>query len=441
MKRFAQQFKKQSDKIKLSAEEGFLLREKITTFMEYHPLPVVKDEARTTLKLDNVFKTNRISWKKMTANLGLVAVAFVVTLPVVAEYTVPGDMLYPVKVKINEEVRSTLARTPYEKVEWESERIERRLSEARILAKAGLLTPEVEEAVIDAVEQHRFKADAEIAILRENNNIDDVVLANMTLASLFEVQSTTFKNDTPKEINNTLLTASKIEPRTLAEVLEGESVERARLSEFSDISYDRLMAEIEKQTTRAYERLSSIKNSASDQEVSEINLRLEDIATRIKEAKEKIDASESEELQKALKDLQKLIAFMNDLDVRLAVTVEDIVPMSPTYEERLADFNLKLEELIIEVAALEQIWTETQEQENESDTLKPEVFAEINLYIEKSKEVSKENIKDLITKLPIMQEKIQTLKSELIDSDINEGVEKEDDLKDNTTTTATSSEQ
>ncbi len=418
MKRFAQQFKKQSDKIKLNAEEQFLLREKITTFMEYHPLPAVEGEVRTTVALDNVFKTARVSWKKMTMSFGMVAVAFVITLPAVAEYTVPGDMLYPVKVKINEEVRSTLARTPYEKVEWEAERIERRISEARILAKAGLLTPEVEEAVVDAVEQHRSNASAEIALLRENNNTDDAALANMTLASVFEVQSTTFKVDNDLSVTSTFAaTTSEIAPRTLAGVLEGERAELARLNETSNISYGRLMAEIEKQTTRAYERLSSIKDAVSPQEASDIDRRLNDIATRINEAKEQSEEAGSEELRHALKDTQMLITFMNDIDVRSTVGVEQIVPITPTYEERLAKFNPELEKLVEEVEKLEQVVTKLPEDEAKEEYLLS--LREPKLYIEKAKTVTPKTIKEVSAELPAMQKRVKSLSDILTDAGVS----------------------
>ncbi|MBP9717641.1 MAG: hypothetical protein KBD44_02905 [Candidatus Pacebacteria bacterium] len=433
MKRFAQQFKKQSDKIKLNASEQFLLREQITTFMEYHPLPAVEGEVRTTLSLDNVFKATRVSWKKMSMSLGLVAVAFVITVPAVAEYAVPGDILYPVKVQINEEVRSTLARTPYEKVEWEAQRIERRISEARVLAKAGLLTPEAEEAVADAVSQHRTNANAEIAILQENNNTDEATLANMTLSSVFEVQSTAFQID--NENSATLMsvaTSSEIAPRTLAGVLEGGRAELALVNETNDISYDRLMAEIEKQTTRAYERLASIKNTVSEQETLDINRRLDDILASITEAKDQSAEGDNEQLRQALSDTQKLIAFMNDIDVRASIAVERIVPITLTYEERLAGFTPLLEQFEMEVKKIEAVAGQL----SDEDTASAEILVsieEMKAYIEKGKAVTPKTIKELEIELNFMNEKAQML-TEVI---IKAGGDFEVDLSVETSTTLT----
>lgn len=337
MKRFAQQFKKQSEKIKLTAEERFLLREKITTFIEYHPLPH-QSVSETVISLTDPFVVVRVPWRKWRASMGLVALAIIITIPAVAEYTVPGDILYPVKISLNEEVRSTLARTPYEKVEWESKRIERRISEARVLAKAGLLTPEVENAVVEAVTAHRANANEEIAILRENHNVDDFTLAKMTLASVFEVQSSTFADvETTDEMTATSSTSFK----TLAEAIEGGRVEFSARSTNEVISPERLKAEIEKQTTRAYERLNSLKKSLTPQETADINRRLSDIAQRITEANSGVATDGTVNtliLQQALHDTIKLITFMNDIDVRASVAIEDIVPMTLSDEEKVAQF-------------------------------------------------------------------------------------------------------
>ena len=59
--------------------------------------------------------------------------------------------LYLVKVHFNEEIRSTLALSPYEKVAWETKRIERRIAEARLLASEGNLTDELGAGVVDNI--------------------------------------------------------------------------------------------------------------------------------------------------------------------------------------------------------------------------------------------------------------------------------------------------
>ena len=57
-----------------------------------------------------------------------------------AEGTVPGQLLYSVKVRVNEPARGAFALTPEAKVVWETEQLKRRIEEAQILTVRGELT-------------------------------------------------------------------------------------------------------------------------------------------------------------------------------------------------------------------------------------------------------------------------------------------------------------
>jgi hypothetical protein len=46
-----------------------------------------------------------------------------------AEVALPGDALYPVKIYVNEKVRSVMIKSPEERAEWAKERVERRIDE------------------------------------------------------------------------------------------------------------------------------------------------------------------------------------------------------------------------------------------------------------------------------------------------------------------------
>lgn len=59
-----------------------------------------------------------------------------------AEDAMPGDLLYPVKIRVNEEVRMRLARTPEAKAKVAAVHAERRMHEAEVLASNGSLKPE-----------------------------------------------------------------------------------------------------------------------------------------------------------------------------------------------------------------------------------------------------------------------------------------------------------
>jgi hypothetical protein len=59
-----------------------------------------------------------------------------------AEQTIPGDILYPIKIHVNEVVVSALQMTPEKKAQWEETRAERRMAEAKSLDAKGKLSDE-----------------------------------------------------------------------------------------------------------------------------------------------------------------------------------------------------------------------------------------------------------------------------------------------------------
>lgn len=333
MKQFQSQLKKKANEISLKASEKRELRERLVAYMEYHPLPnksaklvqenkLIASEPFFSIHLNSFFVRN-------------VAGAFVLLLmvgvPLVAERSVPGDVLYPVKVQFNEEVRSTLSRSSYDKVVWETERLERRVSEARLLAKEGKLTPEAEAKVVKAVKEHGEAVQQELETMRDNN-ADEAVIAEIAYNSALDVQSAILKSG-----NNSSNTTGMGIAMVLA---EGRAVEHTPGP--GTVSVELLKARLELETTRAYELMQSITQYVSPEELFDIRRRLEDIQRNIakvygEEGEYGEDAYEI--LTKALSSTQKLIVFMTDIDVQENVDVEELVPVQLTDEEREAEIS------------------------------------------------------------------------------------------------------
>ncbi len=98
-----------------------------------------------------------------------------------AEGTVPGDLLYQVKVSVNEEVAAVFNISSEARAEWEAERASRRLEEVTTLSLAGGLTPQFEDALVKRFEQHSEKAAEALEAIEQ----DDESLA-LNLAQDFE---------------------------------------------------------------------------------------------------------------------------------------------------------------------------------------------------------------------------------------------------------------
>ncbi len=84
-----------------------------------------------------------------------------------AEQALPGDLLYPIKVNVNEEIRAALAQSPEKKADVALARAERRIEELNTLATRGELSEEVRTEIDDRIDEHVHDAEIE-TVLAEN---------------------------------------------------------------------------------------------------------------------------------------------------------------------------------------------------------------------------------------------------------------------------------
>jgi hypothetical protein len=372
MKRFSQQFKKQSESIRMRASERNELRERLVSYMEYHPLPAEvasRKGAQKTLEsiISEPFVAIKVSSLYLRSFAGVFAIFLILGVPFVAERSMPGDILYPVKVQFNEEVRSGLSFSPYAKVAWETERLERRIAEARLLASAGKLTEEKEQEVAEAVKTHTDAAQREIAELRESDS-DEAAIAEIALASALAVQTEVLENHT----ENTVEGEEGQSVAALAQAV-AEARNTAEASQTGALpSYDKLLGRVEAESTNIYELFASVKNDATEEEMKNVERRLSDIERKIAKAndlregtttvtasttieaivpendaeREKREGEAIEILRSALTDIQKLMNYMTHIDVRRNVSLEELVPVTLTPEEQSLESTRLLNEIV-----------------------------------------------------------------------------------------------
>lgn len=327
MKKFSEQLYKKSLSVKLQAAERRELRERVVSYMEYHPLPTAATNKMIASPFAEKFVTIPFSY---ITRAGVFAALFMlVAVPVLAERAVPGDGLYAVKVRFNEELRSTLALSQYEKIEWETERLNRRIAEARLLASEGRLTEEVEAEVAAAVKNHTENAKREIEELRSEDE-EEATLASIALTTTLEVQAASLK-----EKNKETKESTDQQPTLLAAAVEEVAAQESAVP-VGVPGYEKLMARVEANTTRIYELFETLNLGEDSEYYQDIQRRLSDINRTVETAAGLREADEDEarlQLVDALQRTQKLIVFMTEIQASQEFTVEEFVPVVLTPEE------------------------------------------------------------------------------------------------------------
>jgi hypothetical protein len=344
MKRFSEQFHKQAKNVTLSVAEKAELQERLVAYMEYHPLPDNKKQAnKITEIIPSTFTFEMIMGRLQaffsTSNrpicyaLGSFALILLVTIPVLSERAMPGDVLYAIKVQVNEELRSTLIFDSYQKVEWETKRLNRRIAEARLLASEGKLTEAAEAVVAKAVQEHTATAQKQIEVLR-TVDADEATIASIALDTTLETQSVALRREPEKDsIYGNIKTN---QTNILADMIDATRVRPEMMSTSSLPAYIKLMARIEQNTTRIYELRHGLQDITETEKLTEIDRRIADIERMIESATKFSVGGEQEsrsQLVDVLQRTQRLIFFLTEVDVSKTVDIEKLVPVVLTDEE------------------------------------------------------------------------------------------------------------
>lgn len=342
MKRFSEQFHNKASSVKLQAVEREALKARVVSYMEYHPLPKQAVESYATPSRVKLLQTDAFQAIQIPASLlfrasAVFTMALLIVVPVLAERSVPGDSLYAVKVEFNEEVRSSLAFTPYQKIEWETERINRRVAEAKLLANEGRLTEEVEVEIAAAVKEHTEEVQKEIAELR-TEDADQATLASIELSTTLEVQSASLQEGGTTVLATVMgEVASNNTAQLVVNVINDSlSTQEGQLEGVTIPPYDKIMARVEQNTTRAYELLQASGLKEEDQLHKDIARRLEDVGRSVETIKATRGENEEEASKKmvvVLERTQKLIVYMSDVEGNRAIALETVVPTILTPEE------------------------------------------------------------------------------------------------------------
>lgn len=106
------------------------------------------------------------------------------SLSLVAENSLPGDVLYPVKINVNEGVRDLVAVSSDAQAKWDTTKIERRIIEAKTLQQEGKLDTAKKDILKSEVASHIQSLKNNLVSIEKSGNQTEVKNIKDNLGSL-----------------------------------------------------------------------------------------------------------------------------------------------------------------------------------------------------------------------------------------------------------------
>lgn len=309
--------------IRMTDAEKQTTRAHILAFLSAHPSP----EPHTVFAFAAFFR-------KPVVVFGSIALVLVTGggVSLAAEGALPGDLLYPVKVRVNEEVRAAVLVSSEAKAGWEARRLERRLEEAESLAVAKVFDRDVRERVEVELEKHSQNVGNRIVALEAEGKVEAAAKLNSTMESSFRAHERILvgiASSTPKEENDDLSPFIVRVQEKKRGATQARSQAEARVATGADASLQAAASERLSIVTKKideFERALEKKKSALDPKLYlQIKARLDAAKKAALTGKGHLDAGAAAKafasLQQAHRGVEELHALL-EAQTRLSVSVK-----------------------------------------------------------------------------------------------------------------------
>lgn len=181
-----------------------------------------------------------------------------------AENTLPGDLLYPVKVNVNEEVLGSLTFGVKAKTEWEANLATRRLEEAEQLTVSGKMNEEIQASIEARFEEHSKKVNEGIDQVESESDITEAAEINSKFEMLLSAH---------EKILRKLGDEASADVQSRSRGVEGKVKERLRVASSRRSGFDKDIAssdgEVQDQNKlkdASTEKINTAQNAATSLE-------------------------------------------------------------------------------------------------------------------------------------------------------------------------------
>lgn len=173
MEHIIKQLKEAAKNTRLSPIEKAAIKSQLLHYAKMHPLNV--PNSLTPAVPSPFFSINNFRNKRSISVLVMGGLLMGSSVSFAAEGAVPGNILYPVKVRINENVRGAVTITPKAKAEWEIRLVERRLEEVEKLAVTPGVSSEVRKIAQENLSAYTQKVKDHIAKFEDDDDSENAL--------------------------------------------------------------------------------------------------------------------------------------------------------------------------------------------------------------------------------------------------------------------------
>lgn len=200
-----------------------------------------------------------------------------------AESSLPGDLLYSVKVDVNENVRAGLTLTNHGRALWNIRRAERRLEEVEALLSADTLTQAEVDAAEASFRAHAEAAKREIGVLRASGNIAAAAEASADLEAALRAHASalariTLQRGNVRQLLGRLLSSVEAEARVggqIADDVARMDVEGSAFGSGMRVAAEASMKSAEHKIAQVRSFIDAKASVATAESLAEANARLE----------------------------------------------------------------------------------------------------------------------------------------------------------------------
>ncbi len=369
MFRKEKQFIKRVSALRLTQKEKAYIRNEIFSYMQENPVRAENASVRGfgNPKRNFLWKFFGTVYRPAFAGAIMICIlVFGVSFSYAAENALPGDALYPVKIYINENIRTALAVTAQAQAGWGIRQAERRLEEAEKLASEGRLSAQASAEISTSFQAHTAQIHKNIEQFKSKGQINDAAEISSNLeASLFahkKILSELNKEENKKDKKNN---ENEDEKKETKDILQDIGMQAEETHEIRKKAEEKINAQIKNNSKISAQNrrraahnkiqevrnfLSKWKNKLGAKVVLDAEIKLQEGERAIAEGDAKVQAGRSGEAfalyQKAHRIAQEaklLLEARRSLNIDIRVNEEE-----DRGEEVVDDHDAKQEDTILQ---------------------------------------------------------------------------------------------